>query len=90
MKKEIQHLSREEIISVLLKAHSSNKKIKKRYRSIKKEKMELENKMNKIKNLLNYTTYHFDKYDFPSEREDYRLQGKVELKEELMSIIAEI
>jgi hypothetical protein len=56
-------------------------------KKIRIQRNDLKRKLNEIEYLLKNTNYYFDKYDYPSDREVYELQGKVELKEDLLKII---
>lgn len=82
--------SMDDILKFLSLSNLKLKKMKRNIKNVRIERNYYKLKLQKIEDVLNNTTYYFGKYDFPSEREHYRLIGKLDLKEELKRIIADV
>lgn len=81
------NFSNERLIELLLFANKKIKKLKSTIKNIRIERNSLNLKLNEIEKILNDINYYYDRYDFPSDREHYELQGQLELKKDLLKII---
>lgn len=77
----------ESSIKYLSLANKKLKKLQKNVKNIRIERNFLKKKIDDIVCLLNEAVYKFDQYDCPSDTEWGRMDGKAELKKDIMKII---
>lgn len=70
----------------LTKKHKAKKKA---YKRVTKERNKLRVKLKRLEQYVDEIEYYYDKYDDVSLADRSRLVGKVELKEEILKILAE-
>ncbi len=81
--KKVEDLSKEELIELLQSAHRKLNRAEQIIYKLRKQA----SKVRKLKRVLFDISYYYDKYDRPSDEESGKLQGKVELKDELLEIL---
>lgn len=80
--------SNEQLVKFLSLSNKKLKQLRLKVKNIRIERNKLKAKLNEIELYLNNISNGFDKCDDPSDRECYELQGKQEIKEDILKIIS--
>ncbi|NFH40777.1 hypothetical protein [Clostridium sporogenes] len=81
--------SNEQLLKFLSLSNKKLKRLKQNIKNVRIQRNEFKSKLDEIEWYLNNNIREkFDKYDYPSDRECYELQGKKEIKEDILRIIS--
>lgn len=83
----IKKYSYEDLLKFLSLANKKLKKTNKNLKNVRIERNYYKEKLNNIEQLLNNSVYKFDIYDYPSNIEIERMNGKEQLKDDIIEII---
>jgi len=79
--------SNERLLKFLSLSNKKLKLLKSKIKNVRIQRNKHLSKLNEIERYLNYIYNYYDEYDFPSYREFYKLQGKLDLKKDILEIL---